>query len=836
MVKPDQDGLLIVRNRIYERVFNLDWIKAAIPVDSVRLWATRTAVAAVSLLLMSLVFWYEFIYPQPFINTLNKALEDYPVAESAYKDLRGIPLRQGWADKLWGQFNLRRMDRALDLDTLPNRGSDAYRLVNDAQEKLVELKTLPEYAAMGATKRSHFFEQRAIRSAYGEHREDALLWWLKALTALPESEKPRRAASHLIGADYARLEKTIRPRGAPFTSEVNPLGRIMTLSPDGRRLAIVYGVGIYLWDLHHPEDKPFVLPTAGDPVATLAFSGDGGRLAAASESSISVWDVARSSGKLLALRSGDPAVTALDLSRDGRWLAAGGGKHVRVWDLERPNAGPLYVGIPDDSVEALAIGSDGRRLAVVGEAGTKSDGLVRVWELDRLTAKPITLKAGQQGLVVKSLGLDFSPDGHRLAKVHQFCVYVWILDRPGDAPLTLLSPIWAIDLTFDLDGRRLAHGGNPLDVEGSAVRVWNLDRPSVGSLELRMPELNRGTAFDPDRRRLITAGIDRVSGIVVRVWDLDSPGAVPGASTMLSDLMPLVLSPDGSRAAGALINDMGRDRKVRALRVWDLDRPGSRPLVLQANLDDFRTCVFSPDGLRLAGAEKDTVRVWDLSRPDDKPIELRSPGQHYTAVAFSPDGRRLAGGSDGLIQIWDLDRPEAKGNVLRSPGGFTAMAFSPDGRRLAGSTGNLVRIWDLDHAGADPLALRSPEFSIDAIGFSADGRRLVGDDRLTMNSGKVAVWDLTRPVSEPPLSKSFGGLSVAASIGPRDDPTYLLVATPNWAHLRDSMGRTSCLTPAASYQAIFLPGQDPRFVSSIRPASTSRSSSIPIATRHRRSL
>src|SRR5262249_651444 len=52
VVKPDKDDRLIVRNRIYDRVFNLDWIKAAIPEDPVRLWAVRTAVTSSVLLLL----------------------------------------------------------------------------------------------------------------------------------------------------------------------------------------------------------------------------------------------------------------------------------------------------------------------------------------------------------------------------------------------------------------------------------------------------------------------------------------------------------------------------------------------------------------------------------------------------------------------------------------------------------------------------------------------------------------------------------------------------------------------------------------------------------------
>ncbi len=72
IVTSDSDGMLRIRNRIYELVFTDAWAKQAMPAD----WKRRVATAAVVLLCFLAVGWYEVIYPRLYISKLSKALDD----------------------------------------------------------------------------------------------------------------------------------------------------------------------------------------------------------------------------------------------------------------------------------------------------------------------------------------------------------------------------------------------------------------------------------------------------------------------------------------------------------------------------------------------------------------------------------------------------------------------------------------------------------------------------------------------------------------------------------------------------------------------------------------
>ena len=166
--------------------------------------------------------------------------------------------------------------RAIELDRQSDQGPDAYRLAQEAWE---QLKPLPAYAAGAEELLARFFERRAIRSAYEERRDEAILWWLKALKVKPSCQEYRRAANLLIDTDYTRLMKTtrieVRSRESPAVIDFSNLGP-MAFSPDGRLATTGEGV-VQLWDLRNLDDPPNVtLPCPeGSTITAVALNPDG---------------------------------------------------------------------------------------------------------------------------------------------------------------------------------------------------------------------------------------------------------------------------------------------------------------------------------------------------------------------------------------------------------------------------------------------------------------------------------------------------------------------------------------------------------------------------------
>src|SRR5262249_27428062 len=114
-----------------------------------------------------------------------------------------------------------------------------------------------------------------------------------------------------------------------------------------------------------------------------------------------------------------------------------------------------------------------------------------------------------------------------------------------------------------------------------------------------------------------------------------------------------------------------------------------------------------------------------FSRPHEPGI-LEGSGGSIRAIAFAPDNRSLASAGthpDRAITIWDLESETQVRSFYESIG-VSCLAFSPRGELLAsaGADGK-VRMWD-PSTGRLIQTLEEHTKFIEAIAFSADGRRI----------------------------------------------------------------------------------------------------------------
>jgi WD40 repeat protein/tRNA A-37 threonylcarbamoyl transferase component Bud32 len=330
------------------------------------------------------------------------------------------------------------------------------------------------------------------------------------------------------------------------------------------------------------------------------------------------------------------------------------------------------------------------------------------------------------------------------------------LQRLGRLDLRTL-PAHAVPIhsvAYSPDGRRLASAAGEFGKPGE-VKVWDVVTGEELLCLRGFPDLVSCVAFSPDGLRLAAAnGGVRTPG-EIRVWDAADGREVRRLPGHSAPVRGLAFSPDGRRlaSAGGGFNKRGL-AEPGEVKVWDvadgrelLRVPGQAATRWEMAVNSVS---FSPDGLRLAFADGQTVRVYDTASRRE-PVAPGKHQGHVTSVAYSPDGRRLASGSiDGTAKVWDAVTGEEIFAFYHAEG-ICNLAFSPDGRRLAAAAGNsIVKVWDLA-AGKPPLILRGHTDTVSGVAFSPDGWRLASGG----SDGDVKVWDAGTPAEAVILSGAY---------------------------------------------------------------------------------
>ncbi|MGD1806069.1 AAA-like domain-containing protein [Dapis sp. BLCC M126] len=417
---------------------------------------------------------------------------------------------------------------------------------------------------------------------------------------------------------------------------------------------------IKLWSLDGKLLQTFV--GHQDKVRDVSWSKDGKILASASaDSRVILWS---ENGQLLrTLRGHRGWVESVSFSPDGQILASGGtDKTIKLW---HPETGELLQTLNNDgSVKSLNFSSDGQLLASTsGKAIALWSRQGKKFELLKKIAEE-----NNDGLIQS---ISFSPDSQTIASAsYDNTVKLWSLD--GELLKVFgghNSPVYGV--SFSPTENILASTG-----ADETVILWNLQnrlKTLVGHNSLIYK-----IEFSKDGKKLYSASQDGT----IKIWQTKNgklsatiKGKLPKSS---------VWSSDGKMKAVADYN-----------KVKILSDEGKLLLTLERHSAGIRDIRFSPDNRKIATASYDgTVKIW---LTNGKLLHTLIHTGQVNSIDFSPDSQILVSGStDGILRVWHFN-----GTLLKSldthQANVLSVRFSPDGQILASaaSDGKII-LWNLN--------------------------------------------------------------------------------------------------------------------------------------------
>ncbi|MFC7384681.1 protein kinase domain-containing protein [Sphaerisporangium rhizosphaerae] len=519
------------------------------------------------------------------------------------------------------------------------------------------------------------------------------------------------------------------------------------LSPDGRRLAIVAGGTVQVWDTVHQRPTARHELVAQQNFHDVSFGLSDRWLTVREGQGAELWDTrtgATVGGEglsalvvdtaftpagdlaavtlisdpysfgLLRLPGGEPVArwhdadgcvgktaAAVAFSPDGHTLACGTASGITFVDVRTGRSLPSQPSVGWDSTDGRMWFSPDGRLLVAG--GDKDVRLIRVADGRKL----LTYEGTVEGVGFDGPTLRFLTGGMVLGV--DVAELLTPARLPGPAPeAALYSP----------DGRLLvtqADGARSLVLRDPTGRPAGQPIRLTGVYDVTLPA---DPVFSADGRTFAFVGDG--DGRTVRLWDTERRAQITRV-TVPEDWYPqsLALSPDGSLLAIGANTSTGDDEQTRGrLLIWDVrDGRWGRSI----DLDNEVSVVFRPGGTTVAQALGLSNRLLDVATGQETgpalgPARVQDP---LVTLAFSPDGNTLAVESSGGLSFWDV-RTGARRGLTRKGLSPTGLVFSPRGDILA-SVGEEIQLVDVATTRDLGGPLRAEDASFVSAAFGSGG-------------------------------------------------------------------------------------------------------------------
>ncbi|HBB30805.1 MAG TPA: hypothetical protein DDZ80_29100 [Cyanobacteria bacterium UBA8803] len=500
--------------------------------------------------------------------------------------------------------------------------------------------------------------------------------------------------------------------------------RGLAFSPQGNRIASASDDNtIKLWQLNttsHWETYPDkTLQGHSAAVGGVAFSPDGQIIASASsDKTVKLWK--QDGTELATLKGHSDRVLGVNFSPDGQIMAsASGDKTVKLWRID----GTLLTTLSGhtDDINKVVFSPDGQIIA-----SASSDKTVKLWQRDgRLLT---TLKGHTEPV----WGVAIASDSQVIASASDDkTIKFW--QKDGTPFLTLRGhEDWVNDIAY-APSRPSSSSNEAIVASASSdktVRLWRLKNDLLTILRGHNNRVMK-IAVSPDGQTIASVSGDKL----VKLWKRDGTElmTLKGHS---EEVRGVAFSPDGQTIAS-----VSSDKTVK---LWKKD--GTALATLTGHRDRVWGVAFSLDGQTIASASIDkTVKLWKKNRDkwNDRPDKtLNGYGAGVLAVAFSPDGQTLASASiDNTVQLWKANGGEWENHpyqtLNRHEDRVWGVAFSPDGQTIASASGDqTVKLWQRD--GTLLKTLTGHSKAVRAVSFSPDGQTIATGS----SDSTIKLWKL----------------------------------------------------------------------------------------------